>query len=110
VVCESSKSSTCVLERSTPDRPRYSSFALHLWGPNPTTFSGSFVIGYFDDPDPTRYKNTVNLVSPGADVHQRVFSKIAEVPGEYSVRLQLKESGPGGPPRAHDLRVPVVVR
>jgi hypothetical protein len=99
------------LDRSTPERPQYASFTLHLFGPDPTKFTGSFVIGYLDDPDPRRYKSTVELTSAGRDTHQRVFSKVTTVPGDYSVRILLEESRAGLPqPRTHDLTVPVIVR
>lgn len=89
----------------------YTSFALHVYGPRPTKFTGSFVIGHLDDPDPRRYKSTVELTSEGREIHSRVFSKVTTVPGEYSVRIMLEESGAALPqPRTHELTVPVIVR
>ena len=110
VVCEFGQPEPCVLQRSTEERPNYASFALHLYGPAPTKFTGSFVIGYLDDPDPRRYKGTVELTSEGRDTHQRVFSKVTTVPGDYSVRIVLEETRADLPqPRIHDLTVPVTV-
>lgn len=111
VICESWQSKPCVLERSTPDRPKYSSFVLHLWGPSPTKFTGSFTVEYFDGSESSRYRNTVELTSTAQDVHQRVFSKVTTVPGTYHARIHLDEGGPHLPkPRRHELSVPVTVR
>src|ERR1700752_2552991 len=63
MVCQSGQPQPCLLDQSTPERTTYSSLALHLYGPAPTKFPGSFVIGYLDDPDPRRYKSTVELTS-----------------------------------------------
>lgn len=110
-VCEFGQPEPCLLDRSTPEQTRYTSFALHLYGPAPTKFTGSFVIGYLDDPDPRRYKSTVELTSEGRDIHQRVFSKVTDVPGDYSVRIMLEESRADlAQPRTHELTVPVSVR
>ena len=69
------------------------------------------MIGYLDDPDPRRYKSTVELTSDGREIHTRVFSKITSVPGDYSVRITLEESRADLPqPRTHELGVPVTVR
>ena len=111
IVCEFGQPQPCVLDRSTPERPRYASFALHLYGPAPTKFTGSFLIAYLDDPDPRRYKSNVELTSEGRDTHQRVFSKVTTVPGDFSVRILLEESRADLPqPRTHELTVPVTVR
>src|SRR5688572_15702408 len=110
-VCEFGQPQPCILERTTPERTNYASFGLHLYGPMPTKFTGSFVIGYLDDPDPRRYKNTVNLTSDGREIHSRVFSKVTSMPGDYSVRITLEESRADlGQPRTHELTVPVTVR
>jgi len=111
IVCEFGQPQPCVLDRSTPERPSYASFALHLYGPAPTKFSGSFLVGYLDDPDPRRYKSTVELTSDGREIHQRVFSKVTTVPGNYSVRVLLEEFRADlRQPQTHDLTVPVTVR
>ena len=109
--CEAGQVETCVLDRSTGDRPSYASFVLHVWGPEPTTFTGSMFVGYLSDPDPTHYKSAVELTSNGQDVHQRVFSRVTEVPGQYEVRVRLEERGAHlATPRAHGITVPVTVR
>lgn len=111
LVCEFGQPQPCVLDRSTPERPKFASFALHLYGPAPTKFTGSLVIGYVDDPNPTRYKSSVDLTSEGREIHQRIFSKIATVPGSYNVRIVLQESRDDLPQsRTHELTVPVIVR
>lgn len=111
IVCEFGQPQPCLLDRSTPERTTYTSFALHVYGPAPTKFAGSFVIGYLDDPDPRRYKSTVELTSDGREIHSRVFSKVTTVPGDYSVRIMLEESRADLPqPRTHELTVPVTVR
>jgi hypothetical protein len=68
-------------------------------------------VGYLLDPDPRHYKSTVELVSNGQDVHQRLFSRVTTVAGEYEVRFRLEETGTHlGTPRVHELSVPVTVR
>ena len=111
VVCEHGKADPCVLERGTTERPRYTTFALHLWGPKQTRFTGSFLVGFLDDPDPRRYKSDVDLTTDGREIHQRVFSKLTTLPGTYHARIRLEETSPGLPqPRTHELTVPVTVR
>jgi hypothetical protein len=69
------------------------------------------MIGYLDDPDPRHYKSSVALMSEGREIHQRVFSRVTTVPGDYNVRIQLEESRADLPQsRTHDLTVPVTVR
>jgi hypothetical protein len=110
-VCEAGEPEPCVLERSTPERPSYARASLHLWGPSPTTFRGSVLIGFLHDPDPRKYKSEVDLTSKGQDVNQHTFSRVTSVPGSYSVRIHLEETIPGLPqPRVHDLTVPVSVK
>ena len=109
-VCESGQSRPCVLNRTTETRPSYATFVLHVWGPAPTKFTGSLFVGYLQDPDPRHYKSDVEVTSNGQDVHHRIFSRVTDVPGEYTVRVQLEESGSHLPtPRTHDLTVPVIV-
>lgn len=111
LVCEFGQPQPCVLERSTPERTIYGSFGLHVYGPAPTKFTGSILIGYLEDPDPRRYKSSVELTSDGREIHQRLFSKVTDVPGEYTVRIHLEESRTDLPERKiHDLTVPVTVR
>jgi hypothetical protein len=111
VVCEGVQPQPCVLDRSTGERPSYASFVLHLWGPEPTTFTGSMFVGYLHDPDPTHYKSSVEVTSNGQDVHQRVFSRVTTVPGQYEVRVRLEETGTHlATPRTHEVSVPVTVR
>ena len=111
IVCEFGQPQPCLLDRSTSERTTYTSFALHLYGPAPTKFTGSFVVGYLGDPDPRRYKSTVELTSAGREIHSRVFSKVTDVPGNYSVRITLEESRADlVQPRTHELTVPVTVR
>ena len=109
-VCESGQS-PCALGRTTDARPSYATFVVHVWGPPPTKFTGSVFVGYLLDPDPRHYKSDVELASNGQDVHHRIFSRVTDVPGEYTVRIQLEESGTHlTTPRAHDITVPVTVR
>jgi len=68
-------------------------------------------VGYLNDPDPTHYKSYVELTSNGQDVHQRVFSRVTTVPGEYEVRVRLEETGAHlATPRVHEVTLPVTVR
>jgi hypothetical protein len=111
LVCEGGESRPCVLSRSTDDRPSYATFTIHLWGPAPTRFVGTMFVGYLQDPDPRRYKSDVDLTSNGQDVHQRVFSRVSSVAGEYEARFHLEETGAHlAAPRVHDVTVPVTVR
>jgi hypothetical protein len=98
------------LERSTPGKTNYSTFVLHVWGPSPTKFSGSYVVGYLGDNDPHHIKQTVELISDGRETHHRTFSNVSSVPGAYSVRIDLRETRDGQPPRDHNLSVPVIVQ
>jgi hypothetical protein len=69
------------------------------------------LFGYLEDPDPRRYKSDVDLTSNNQDVHQHNFNRLTTVPGEYSVRVHLEETGPATPqPRPHDLVIAVTVR
>jgi hypothetical protein len=111
VVCRSDEATPCILERSTPERVRHTGFSLQVLGPSPTKFTGSFTIGFLEDPDPRRYKSEVELVSSGKEIRQSVFSRVTTVPGEYTVRIHLEETRPDLPqPRVHDLTVPVAVQ
>ena len=110
-VCEGGQPRPCVLNPTTEARPSYATFVLHVWGPTPTKFTGSVFVGYLFDPDPLHYKSEVELTSNGQDVHHRVFSRVTDVPGAYSVRIQLEESGSHlTTPRTHDMTVPVTVK
>jgi hypothetical protein len=69
------------------------------------------LLGYLEDPDPRRYKSDVELTSNNQEVHQHNFSRLTTVPGQYSVRIHVEETGPGSPqPRMHDLTIPVIVQ
>ena len=82
-----------------------------MWGPAPTKFTGSMFVGYLLDPDPRHYKSAVELTSNGQDVHQRLFSRVTTVPGQYEVRIQLEETGSHlTTPRMHATTVPVTVK
>ena len=110
-VCASGKPAPCILERSTDERTTYARFSLHVFGPKATTFQGTVVFSYLNDADPSRYKTVINLTSNNQDVHHHTFSRVTTVPGEYSVRVHLEESGPASAqPRQHELVVPVTVR
>ncbi len=110
-VCESGQPPPCVLDRTTEDRPSYATVVLHVWGPAPTKFTGSMFVGYLLDPDPRHYKSAVELTSKEQDVHQRLFSRVTTVPGQYEVRIQLEETGSHlTTPRMHAITVPVTVR
>jgi hypothetical protein len=110
-VCEGGQPRPCVLNRTTEARPSYATFVLHVWGPSPTKFTGSVFVGYLLDPDPRHYKSDVELTSNGQDVHHRIFSRVTDEPGQYTVRIQLEESGSHlTTPRTHDLTVPVTVK
>ena len=101
----------CLLPLGTEDRPNYASFAIHALGPPTTTFKGSVVVTYLNDPDPRRYRTDVALTSQGKQVHHSLFSKITTTPGEYYARIVLEESRAGLPqPRTHELEVRVVVQ
>jgi hypothetical protein len=110
-VCQSDKPAPCILERSTPDRTSYARFTLHVFGPKATGFRGSILISYLEDPDPRRYKSDVHLTSNNQEVHQHIFSRVTTMPGQYSVRIHLEETGPASPePRLHDLVIMVTIR
>jgi hypothetical protein len=109
-VCKSGEQKPCVLERSTPEKTNYSTFVLHVWGPSPTKFTGSYLLGYFEDNDPLHIKRPVELISNGREIHHRTFSSVTRVPGAYSVRVDLTETRDGQPPRDHNLSVPVIVQ
>ncbi len=109
--CEGGQPQPCVLDRTTEDQTSYATFVLHVWGPSPTKFTGTMFVGYLLDTDPRHYTSTVALVSNGQDVHQRLFSRVTTVAGEYEVRFRLEETGTHlGTPRVHELSVPVTVR
>jgi hypothetical protein len=109
-VCQFGLAEPCVLARTTEERPSYATFVLPVWGPARTRFTGSVVVGYLYDPDPRHYKTAVDLISDGREVHQRLFSRVSTVPGDYTVRIDLVESREGQPPREHSLVVPVAVQ
>jgi len=110
-VCQAEKPTPCVLDRSTPERTSYARFTLHVFGPKATRFRGTLLVSYLEDPDPRRYKSEIDLISNNQEVHQHIFSRVTTVPGQYSVRIQLEETGPASSePRIHDLVVPVTIR
>ena len=110
-VCASAKPGPCILERSTTERAAYARFSIHVFGPKSSTFRGTVLFTYLDDPDPTHYKSDVNLTSDNQEVHQHNFSRVTTNPGGYSVRVHLEETGPASlQPRAHDFMIPVTVR
>jgi len=79
-VCSSGKPGPCILERSTDERTTYARFSLHVFGPKSTTFRGTVVFSYLNDPDPSRYKTIVNLTSNNQDVHHHTFNRVTTVP------------------------------
>jgi hypothetical protein len=111
LVCQMNETRPCVLQRSTEARPNYASFALHVFGPPATTFRGSMLVTYLNDPNPSHYRSDVALTSQGKAVHHSLFSKVTTAPGEYSARIFLEESRDDLPqPRVHELTVPVIVQ
>jgi hypothetical protein len=109
-VCQLSQPKPCVLELSTPERPKFASFVLHLWGPAPTTFTGWLLATYLNDPDPRQYRNDVNVTSNGKETHHSLFSRVTTAAGQYSVTVHLEETRDGAPPKLHDFTVPVSVQ
>ena len=110
LVCEMNGTNPCVLRRSTVDRTNYASFGLHVFGPPATTFKGSVLVTYLNDPDPRRYKSDVALTSQGKEVHSSLFSRVTTVPGEYSARMFFEETRADlQQPRVHEVSVPVIV-
>ena len=109
-VCQSSQPQPCVLEHGTDERPKFASFMLHLWGPAPTTFTGYLLATYLNDPDPRQYRSDVNVTSGGKETHHSFFTKVTSTLGQYSVTVNLEETGEGTPPKHHDFAVPVLVK
>jgi hypothetical protein len=110
VVCQSSQPEPCVLDHSTDQKPKFASFALHLWGPAPTTFTGYLLATYLNDPDPRHYRSDVNVTSLGKETRHSFFAKVTSTPRQYSVTVHLEETREGAPPKNHDFTVPVLVK
>lgn len=110
LVCETGKGPSCVLTRSTAERPVFATFSVHVQSPVPWHFKGTLTVGFFAD-NPPRTEAPIDLFSSGADVHASLTGQLTTQPGAYTASVRVEETGDNLPsPIRHSFTVPVTVR
>ena len=112
-VCRSDQQQTCVLQASTPARPRTVVVSVYLYAAGaPTKYSGAFLSGFMETATRAGYETKVDYAIDPArrPTATTVSGRITSMPGAYALRIALLAEVPMHmDPHQFELTVPVGV-